>query len=114
MEGEEYNYSTSDCWVIKSLQKQNYWRLKLKNIKEVSWPNAKSTINLHQWSLLIDKLEAHGYILRHEFPGIKNGGIIQPSKSLKKLGKPVLSYTDNAHYLDLELLAYKIVQQLQK
>ena len=69
---------------------------------------------MHQWSLLIDKLEAQGYVLRHEFPEIRNRGILQPIKFTSKLGTPLLSYTESAHYLDLELIAFKIVQQLQK
>ena len=46
-----------------------------------------------------------------EFPGIHNGGIIQPMKSYDSLCTPLLSYTHNAFWADLELLAYKIYLQ---
>ena len=80
--------------------------------KQVTWPKPKSTINLHRWILLLKNLEEEGYKMLHEFPGIHNGGIIQPMQSYKLLGTPLLSYTHNAFWADMELLAYKIYLQL--
>ena len=65
-------------------------------------------INLARWLQLLKRLEEKGHRLLHEFPVIANGGIIQPMKPYKNLGTPIISYTDNAYWLDLELIAFKL------
>ena len=79
----------------------------------MTWPNTKNMINLARWLQLLKHLEEKGHILLHEFLMIANDGIIQPMKSYKNLGTPILSFSDNAYWLDLELIAFKLFHQLQ-
>ena len=102
-----YYIKSPDCWAMKSLKNHEHWRKKLADLSPNTRLKKKNVFNHTQWLKMVNKLEKWNIPLKHEFKGIQQGGIIHPT--FRKPKAPLKFFKGKLmHYLELELLAYKL------
>ena len=111
--GKFYTFDNRDCWVSKSLSNKTHWRdILYKYFKTpVAWPSTKHIFKLPVFYQMIKKLEKAGYKVKHEFPGISQGGIKLPLNQNKLPSQPILFFPNiSTHYLKHELVTFKFIK----
>ena len=71
-------------------------------------------MNFSRWRLMLEAMQETGSQIIHEFPDISKGGISVRIENLPKGQFRKCSYLRDAPPLELEFLAYKILEQIKK